>query len=179
MQDTLEALAVLRIRWAAAAFDDPFDDILGQLKRGLGEHLVVAPYASALAMMVAPREASRNLAWLEQQGYLSPHGFYDAIDFTPARPGAPLQPVPCRTVMVHHSGMTLLALDNALLDGPMPRRFLKTPACAAHDLLLPERMPRPSAPFPTTNDETTLLIGYSVSRPFCATPASTAARILR
>ena len=27
------------------------------LKRGLGEHLVVAPYASALAMMVAPREA--------------------------------------------------------------------------------------------------------------------------
>ena len=97
------------------------------LKRGLGEHLVVAPYASALAMMVAPREAARNLARLEEQGYLGPHGFYDAIDFTPPSPGARAQPVPCRTVMAHHSGMTLLALDNVLLDGPMPRRFLEDP----------------------------------------------------
>jgi hypothetical protein len=116
------------------------------LKRGLGESLVVAPYASALAMMVAPREACRNLAWLEQQGYLSPHGFYDAIDFTPSSPGTPPEPAPCRTVMAHHSGMTLLALDNVLLGGPMPRRFLKTPACAAHDLLLQERMPQAICP---------------------------------
>jgi hypothetical protein len=111
------------------------------LKRGLGEHLVVAPYASALAMMVAPRGACRNLAWLERQGCLSPHGFYDAIDFTPQGLGASLPSVPCRTVMAHHSGMTLLALDNVLLGGPMPRRFLKAPPCAAHDLLLQERVP--------------------------------------
>jgi hypothetical protein len=111
----------------------------------VGEKLVVAPYASALAMMVAPREAAENLARLEREGYLSPHGFYDAIDFTPPSdgnsPGAAPVPVVCRTVMAHHSGMTLLALANALLDGPMPRRLLKNPACAAHDLLLQERMP--------------------------------------
>ncbi len=118
------------------------------LKRGLGEHLVVAPYASALAMMVAPQEASCNLAWLEQRGYLGPHGFYDAIDFTPPCPGAPPEPAPCRTVMAHHSGMTLLALGNVLLGGPMPRRFLKTPACAAYDLLLQERMPQAIRPIP-------------------------------
>lgn len=119
------------------------------LKRGLGKHLVVAPYASALAMMIAPQEASHNLAWLEEQGYLSPHGFYDAIDFTPQDPSATIRPVPCRAVMAHHSGMTLLALENVLLGEPMPRRFLKVPACAAHDLLLQERMPqaiRPSTP---------------------------------
>jgi cyclic beta-1,2-glucan synthetase len=125
------------------------------LKRGLGEHLVVAPYASAMAMMVAPREASRNLAWLERQGCLSPHGFYDAIDFSPESAGASFPSAPCRTVMAHHSGMTLLALDNVLLDAPMPRRFLKAPPCAAHDLLLQERMPlaiRPINP-ETRNDE--------------------------
>lgn len=42
--------------------------------------------------------------------------------------------------------MTLLALDNVLLGGPMPRRFLKIPACAAHDLLLQERMPQAIRP---------------------------------
>ena len=110
------------------------------LKRGLGEHLVVAPYASALAMMVAPREARQNLAWLERQGCLSPHGFYDAIDFTPQGPDASFPSVTCRTVMAHHSGMTLLALDNVLLGGLMQRRFLKRPRCAAHDLLLQERV---------------------------------------
>ena len=32
------------------------------LKRGLGEDLVIAPYATALALMVAPEEACLNLA---------------------------------------------------------------------------------------------------------------------
>ena len=99
----------------------------------------LAPYASAMAMMVAPREAAQNLAWLEQRGFLTPYGFYDAIDFTPPCPGALCPSEPCRTIMAHHSGMTLLALDNVLLGGPMPRRFLTSPACAAHELLLQER----------------------------------------
>ncbi len=64
------------------------------LQPGLGEHLVVAPYASALAMMVAPREAFCNLARLEENGYLSPHGFYDAIDFTPSSPARRMKPHP-------------------------------------------------------------------------------------
>ena len=74
----------------------------------LGAHLVIAPYAAALALVVAPREACANLARLEQLGYLGPHGFYDAIDYTAAlsRPGSP--PQPCKIVMAHHSGMTLL-----------------------------------------------------------------------
>ena len=114
----------------------------------------MAPYASAMAMMVVPEAAARNLAWLEEEGYLSPHGFYDAIDFTPPRPGAPLHAAPCRTVMAHHSGMTLLALNHVLLGGPMPRRFLKTPACAAHDLLLQERSPQAVRPVvPATRDD--------------------------
>ena len=39
------------------------------LKRGLTRELVIAPYASALALMVEPHQAVRNLAVLEAEGY--------------------------------------------------------------------------------------------------------------
>lgn len=110
------------------------------LERGLGSNLVIAPYASAMASMVAPREACINLEELERLGCLSPYGFYDAIDYTPQRCLPDDQPAPCRTVMAHHSGMTLLAFANVLLDGTMQRRFLRDPLCRAHDLLLQERV---------------------------------------
>ena len=38
-------------------------------KRGLGDDLVIAPYASALALMVMPREACRNLQTLADQWF--------------------------------------------------------------------------------------------------------------
>ena len=38
------------------------------LKRGLAEDLVIAPYASAMALMVAPEEACRNLERLAARG---------------------------------------------------------------------------------------------------------------
>jgi hypothetical protein len=113
------------------------------LMRGLADHLVVAPYASALAAMIAPREACRNLERLERAGHLSPRGFYDAIDYAEPRDPAAGEPPPCRTVMAHHSGMALLALANVLFGGPpMPRRFLKIAPHAAYDVLLQERLPQ-------------------------------------
>jgi hypothetical protein len=116
------------------------------LASDLGEHLVIAPYAAALALVVAPREACANLARLERLGYLSSHGFYDAIDYTAKlrQPDSPAQP--CKIVMAHHSGMTLLALTHALLGPTMPQRFLRNPRCAAYDILLQERVPRNVCP---------------------------------
>ena len=55
------------------------------LKRGLASDLVVAPYASALALMVAPEEACRNLQRLGEKGLIGIYGFYEAIDYTPSR----------------------------------------------------------------------------------------------
>src|SRR3970282_2599928 len=55
------------------------------LKRGLAEDLVVAPYASALALMVAPGEACRNLHRFAAEGLEARYGFYEAIDYTPSR----------------------------------------------------------------------------------------------
>jgi hypothetical protein len=54
------------------------------LKRGLAEDLVIAPYASALALMVAPEEACLNLQRLASEGVMGTYGFYEAIDYTPS-----------------------------------------------------------------------------------------------
>ncbi|MCK7577296.1 MAG: hypothetical protein MZV65_16625 [Chromatiales bacterium] len=48
------------------------------LKRGLAEDLVIAPYASALALMVAPEEACLNLQRLAEDGFVGKFGFYEA-----------------------------------------------------------------------------------------------------
>ena len=51
------------------------------LKRGLVDDLVVAPYASALALMVAPEAACLNLQQLSAAGAEGRFGFYEAIDY--------------------------------------------------------------------------------------------------
>ena len=55
------------------------------LKRGLTEDVVVAPYASALALMVAPEAACVNLQRLAAAGLEGKFGFYEAIDYTASR----------------------------------------------------------------------------------------------
>jgi len=55
------------------------------LKRGLGEDLVIAPYASVLALMVEAKAACENLQHLAADGQLGECGFYEAVDYTPSR----------------------------------------------------------------------------------------------
>ncbi|MGH7584623.1 MAG: glucoamylase family protein, partial [Gemmatimonadales bacterium] len=110
------------------------------LKRGLGRDLVIAPYASALAVMVDPEPALANLAALEQRGALGPYGFRDALDYTRPTPGQRFSVV--GTYMAHHVGMTLVALTNALAAGVWQRRFHADPMVRSAELLLHERVPR-------------------------------------
>jgi cyclic beta-1,2-glucan synthetase len=113
------------------------------LKRGLGDDLVVAPYASVLAAPLVPVDVLRNLERLAKIGASGPYGFYEAIDFTPGRrPESSTGGVVLPTYMAHHQGMTLVSLDNALHDWPMQRRFHADPRVQAADLLLQERIPR-------------------------------------
>ncbi|HWA10844.1 MAG TPA: glucoamylase family protein [Opitutaceae bacterium] len=115
------------------------------LKRGLGENLVVAPYATLMALMVRPRAACENLERLAAGGRTGPYGFYEAVDYTPSRLPPGQSSVTIRSFMVHHQGMGLLAVANALLDRPMQRRFLSCPIFKAADLLLQERVPAVTA----------------------------------
>jgi cyclic beta-1,2-glucan synthetase len=112
------------------------------LTRGLSEDLVVAPYATALAAMIAPRSAARNFQRLAAEGGRGSMGFYEAIDFTPERLPQGSRAAVVKAYMAHHQGMTILALANTLLGGIMRRRFHRVPVIGAHDLLLQERVPR-------------------------------------
>jgi cellobiose phosphorylase len=115
------------------------------LQRGLADDLVVAPYASALALMVAPEEACANLQRLAAEGFAGDLGFYEAIDYTPARLPRGHSHALLRCYMAHHQGMTLLSLAQVLLNGRMQQRFASDPAFQATALLLQERIPRASA----------------------------------
>ncbi len=112
------------------------------LKRDIGDDLVIAPYATALAVAVEPRAALENFRKLAAEGGEGRYGFHEAVDFTPERVPKGKRSVVVREYMAHHHGMGLVAIANALLDEPMPRRFHAEPMIRAVDLLLQERVPR-------------------------------------
>jgi cellobiose phosphorylase len=117
-------------------------------KRGLADDLVIAPYATALALMVAPEAACANLRKLAHHGLLGPYGFYEAVDYTATRVPSDKDHVVVCSYMAHHQGMSLLACAYVLLDRPMQRRFAAAPSFRATELLLQERVPRAQAIFP-------------------------------
>ncbi len=115
------------------------------LKRGLAEDLVVAPYASALALLVEPEAACLNLRQLAAAGLEGEFGFYEAIDYTPSRLPRGQASAVVRSFMAHHQGMIFLALGSLLLEQPMQKRFAADPLIQATLLLLQERIPKPTA----------------------------------
>ncbi len=112
------------------------------LKRGLGDDLVISPYSTVLTLAVAPGEAVKNLRRLAHDGMESRYGFFEAIDYTPARLPPDESHVVIRAYMAHHQGMSLIAFDNVLNGLAMPRRFHADPLVQATELLLQERIPR-------------------------------------
>ncbi|MBQ6539573.1 MAG: hypothetical protein IJL71_00920 [Oscillospiraceae bacterium] len=110
------------------------------LKRGLDADNVVSPYSSFLALNVDFRSAVSNLKALEQLGAVGKYGFYEAVDFTPPRTcGEELKLV--RTFMVHHLGMSIVSIDNALNEGVMQKRFMRDTNMASFSELLQEKIP--------------------------------------
>ncbi len=115
------------------------------LKRGLAEDLVIAPYASALALMVAPEDACLNLQRLAAEGVEGKFGLFEAVDFTPSRQRRGQSSAVVRAFLAHHQGMSLLSLAWLLLDRPMQKRFESDPRFQATVLLLQERVPKATA----------------------------------
>lgn len=116
-------------------------------KRGLGNDLVVAPYATFLALSIDPKAACANLRKLADEGMWGEFGFYEAIDYTPERlpPGKSCAVI--RSFMTHHQGMAFLGLAHFLLQQPMQRRLLRSPLFQSAALLLEEGLPKVT-PFP-------------------------------
>jgi len=141
MSESCYNMVDVRLNYQYRAFGVPG---LG-LKRGLAEDLVVAPYASALALMVAAEEACLNLQRLAAEGGEGKFGLYEAIDYTPSRQRRGESSAVVRAFLAHHEGMSLLSLAYLLLDRPMQKRFESDPRFQATTLLLQERVPKATA----------------------------------
>ncbi len=115
------------------------------LKRGLAEDLVIAPYATVMALMVAPRPACENLQRLAHEGREGAYGFFEAVDYTPSRLPPNESSATVKSYMAHHQGMSLLSLLSFLRERPMQRRFISRPLLKAAELLLQERLPKTEA----------------------------------
>jgi cyclic beta-1,2-glucan synthetase len=111
------------------------------LKRELGDRLVVAPYASLLALPVRPRRVMENVDRLVALGALGRYGLFEAVDFGPAEGRRSREPRIVRSYMAHHQGMILVAAANHLAGNPMVERMHAEPRVASHELLLYERVP--------------------------------------
>jgi cellobiose phosphorylase len=111
-------------------------------KRGLAHDVVIAPYATVMALMIAPEEACKNLKTLRHENAAGKFGFYEALDYTAARVPSGQTHAIVRSFMAHHQGMSLLSLAYNLLGQPMQRRFSANPLLKSAELLLHERVPR-------------------------------------
>ncbi len=112
------------------------------LKRGLAKDLVIAPYASVMALVVNPKAACTNLQRLAASGASGAFGFYEAIDFTPSRIPRGKKNAVIRSFMTHHQSMSFLALSYFLHNKPMQKRFIADLSFRSTLLLLQEPIPK-------------------------------------
>ncbi len=112
------------------------------LKRGLSDDVVVAPYASIIALSIDPRAVITNLAAFSAEGAEGRFGYYESLDYTAGRVPAGQRRAVVASYFAHHQGMAFIALGNALCDGRMRERFHEDPMVGSAELLLQERLPR-------------------------------------
>ena len=112
------------------------------LRRTPASELVVAPYATALALQVDAPAACANLVALEALAARGRYGFCEALDFTPSRQTHGGRFMRVHTYMAHHQGMSIVALANVLLTRVAQRWGMADAHLQAVQSLLHERPPR-------------------------------------
>ena len=143
------------------------------LKRGLEEDLVVAPYATCLALTIDPIAAINNLRRLSKLGLRGAKGYYEAIDYTRQQRPEGSRGVVIYAYMAHHQGMSLLAIDNILQREIMQRRFHADLRIRATEFLFFERIPATSLEYFSSSPEP------PIARLITATPATAETRRTR
>lgn len=111
------------------------------LKRGLEEDMVVATYASIMALLQEPQNVINNIKVLEKQGMYDKYGFYESIDYTPIRMPKDKKQAIVKTYMAHHQALILLSINNLFHDKVLQKRFSSNPEINAVEILLQEKMP--------------------------------------
>ncbi len=111
------------------------------LKRGLADEMVVASYASILAILDKPKEVVQNLKVLKGYGMYNKYGFYESLDLTPSRQKKDEKASVVATYMAHHQALILLSINNLFNDNILQKRFSENPEIMQAEILLQERMP--------------------------------------
>ncbi|MCG2786560.1 MAG: cellobiose phosphorylase [Anaerolineae bacterium] len=143
-------------------------------KRGLSEDLVVTPYASVLALPIAPRAVLENLDNFASLQMFGLYGLYESVDFTPERLGAGVEYARVRTYMAHHQGMILLTLANRF-GKSMVLRLHSDPRIKGVELLLQERVPTRAPterPHPQEVRDMNISLGSISVEPWEVSPAA-------
>ncbi len=111
------------------------------LRKSESDPLVISPYSTFLALNADPGASLRNLRRMENEEWLGPYGFYEAVDYTPVpgRRSWRQRHEVVRCWMAHHQGMSLLAAANFLHDGVVQRWFHSERRVQATELMLHEK----------------------------------------
>ena len=111
------------------------------LKRGLEDDMVVASYASAMALPRMPKDVVNNLKKLDEIGMNKKYGFYESVDYTPVRMAKNKTQMLVKTYMAHHQALILLSINNLFNNNILQKRFSSNPEIEAVEILLQETMP--------------------------------------
>lgn len=110
-----------------------------RLQPSLTKSLVVAPYATMLALEYATEEALSNLKKMKELGSFGKYGYYEAIDYNAPDSLNLLPYCIVKSYMAHHQGMSLVAINNFLNNGIMRKRFHAEPIVKATEIILEEK----------------------------------------
>lgn len=110
-----------------------------RLQPSFSESLVVAPYATILAIGYAEKDSFSNLRKMAELGCIGDYGYYEAIDFNSPDPLAMTTYSIVKSFMAHHQGMNLVAINNFLHNKIMQKRFHSEPIIQAAEVLLEEK----------------------------------------
>ncbi|MCL2740294.1 MAG: hypothetical protein FWE47_03795, partial [Oscillospiraceae bacterium] len=109
--------------------------------RSIQNDIVIAPYATCLALPIDYKSGIENIYRLNNLEFCGRYGFYEAVDYTPARLSKNENHAIVKQFMVHHLGMSLLSINNLLNDNILQKRFMSIPEIAAARELLCEKVP--------------------------------------
>lgn len=101
--------------------------------------LVVAPYATLLALEYIEDKSLSNLRRLKELGVYGKYGFYEAVDYN--LPNSVEMTPYCivKSYMAHHQGMNLVAINNYLNHGIMRERFHAEAIIKSTEVILEEK----------------------------------------
>lgn len=108
------------------------------LKQGMNDELVISPYSTYITLNFDFSAAYENLERLKKMNVNGEFGLYEALDYTQRRIGEN-EFVAVQSHMAHHLGMSIVAINNALNNNIIQKRFMRDVRMRSADELLQEK----------------------------------------